>query len=182
VVESTGYTKVPNCLLDFLISAPGLGKRDLVLMLAIVRNTIGWNRPASSMSCRFLAEQTGMRHSHVSETLRSLEGRFWVVIDRSKRTAIVSLHPDLLNGTASASVVPDAEIVPKSGTILFPKQERSQNRNVPESGTKLFPKQEHYCSQNGNDIVPKTGTKERKKEIYKERKERDPPVDLDGLF
>jgi phage replication O-like protein O len=105
-----GYTKLPNSLFDWLLAkSPELSKREIVIMLAVIRNTIGWNRERSQMSCRYIENQTGMAPGHVSSTLKQLEEKGLLIIDRSKQTAVISINPNAVTKlvTSQTEVLPD---------------------------------------------------------------------------
>lgn len=147
MIMDSGYTKFPNLLFDWLLAmTPNLSKREITVLLSVIRNTIGWNKEKAPLSCRYIAGQTGMKPGHVSETIHALEERGLILVDRSKQTAIIGINPAAVQS------------VPKSGTV--------QGASVPESGTEVFPNQEQKCSQIGNESVPESGTnKERKDNI-----------------
>lgn len=149
-MTDSGYTKFPNLLMDWLLArSADFTKRELVLLLVVVRNTIGWNRQKAQLSCRFVANATGMKPGHVSETIAELEKKGIIIVDRSKLTTVISLAPQ------SFFTVPEMGTVPELVTA-----------SVPETGTEVFPKQEQKCSQIGNGSVPESGTnKEREIQI-----------------
>lgn len=143
------YTKIPNALMDWLISS-GLSKREFVVVLAVIRNTLGWHRQSSVLSCRFIATATGLKPGHVSEAIKGLEERGILLVDRTKMTAVISLAPidTLVRLCLVEKEVPPAalpESVPETGT-------------VPKTGTEVFPIQEQKCYRNRNRSVPETGT------------------------
>ena len=133
------FTRIPNILYDWLLyETPNLSKREIIVLMAIIRNTFGWNTTKAPMSCRYIDKQTRMGIGHISETIHLLESKGMILVDRSSRTAIISINP--------AAVVP----VPKLGT--------SSCATVPESGTMELPNQELDSSQIGNESVTDSGT------------------------
>jgi len=141
-----GYTKLPNSLFDWLLAkSPELSKREIVILLAIIRNTIGWHKESSRMSCRFIENQTGIAAGHVSVTLKLLEQKGLVLIDRSKQTAVISINPAAVTESVTVSVTEsvtlDAEVLPNrsqecyqisngSVTELVTNKERKDNINI----------------------------------------------------
>jgi phage replication O-like protein O len=127
-----GFTAIPNSYMDYLIArSSDLTKRELQIMLVVIRNTLGWRRDQARLSCRFLSNATGISPGNVSTSLKSLETKGMVRIDRS--------------GGPTASIILTVPLtVPKSGTGVFPNQEqgcsRIRNRGVPKIGTEVFPK------------------------------------------
>lgn len=150
-MTDSGYTKFPNLLFDWLLArSADFTKRELVLLLVVVRNTLGWNRQKAPLSCRFVANATGMKPGHVSETIAELEKKGIIIVDRSKVTTVISMSPRAF-----------FEAVPELGTVP-----ESVIAGVPETVTGVFPNQEQKCSQIGNGSVPESGTnKEREIQI-----------------
>ena len=128
-------------------------------MLAVIRNSIGWNKEKAPMSCRYIGGQTGLKPGHVSETIRALEEKGFILVDRSKQTAIIGINP--------AAIVS----VPETGTVDEP--------SVPELGTEVFPNQEQKCSRIGNESVPESGTNKDRKDNINTKAE---PSIFDQLF
>jgi len=151
-MTDSGYTRFPNLLMDWLLArSADFTKRELVLLLVVVRNTIGWNRQKAQLSCRFVANATGMKPGHVSETISELEKKGIILVDRSKLTAVISLaHQSFFT-------------VPETGTVP-----ESVIATVPETGTEVFPKREQKCSQIGNGSVPESVTNKEKEIQIKE--------------
>ena len=130
-----GFVALPNDYFDWLLlQSTVLTKRELAVLLAVIRNTIGYNRFTSRMSCRFIQKSTGIKASHVQETLTTLESKGYILIDKTSNTSAV--------------------------TLILPKQEKN-GKPFPireQLGGEPFPVREQYCSQSGNDTVPSPGT------------------------
>ena len=130
-----GFVALPNDYFDWLLlQSTVLTKRELAVLLAVIRNTIGYNRFTSRMSCRFIQKSTGIKASHVQETLTTLESKGYILIDKTSNTSAVTL------------ILQKEE----KKTEPFPNQEQSEG--------KPFPNQEQWCSQSRNDTVPDPGT------------------------
>lgn len=100
------YTKFPNELLDWLLAkSPELTKREIVVLLAIIRNTIGWHREECRLSCRFLEKATGLDHSNANKTIKSLEDKGLIKVDRDVGISIVSLDVQGVVKTTTGGVV-----------------------------------------------------------------------------
>lgn len=67
-----GFTKIANELLDAIQSFQ-FTQNQFKLLLALWRNTYGWNRKECDFSLNKLVSQTGLQKKRVIETLRSLE-------------------------------------------------------------------------------------------------------------
>ena len=87
-----GFVALPNDYFDWLLlQSTVLTKRELAVLLAVIRNTIGYNRFTSRMSCRFIQKSTGIKASHVQETLTTLESKGYILIDKTSNTSAVTL-------------------------------------------------------------------------------------------
>ena len=141
-----GFVALPNDYFDWLLlQSTVLTKRELAVLLAVIRNTIGYNRFTSRMSCRFIQKSTGIKASHIPETLTNLESKGYILIDKTSNTSAVTL------------ILPKQE---KNGKP-FPIREQLGGEPFPvreQSVDKPFPVREQYCSQSGNDTVPSPGT------------------------
>lgn len=67
-----GYTKIANELLD-AIQSFRFTQNQFKLLLALWRNTYGWNRKQCDFSLSLIVRQTGLQQKRVIETLKSLE-------------------------------------------------------------------------------------------------------------
>lgn len=151
-----GYTRIANELFDAILRYP-FSKRELKIVLAVIRKTYGYNKKSDDMTLTQLADLTNMKLSHVSETVAGLtaqnvllkrEGRFGYVLGINKKYSTWKCSQ---NGN-----------VPKTGSIP------SQN------GNNDFPKREVEVPETGN-------TKDNSKRQSQKTtpKERDPAPGLD---
>src|SRR5262245_59917815 len=77
MAENGGYTRIPNEILEALARAP-LSAREHRVVLAVVRQTYGWNRTATPLSAYRLAQFVGVdasQRTKVSRTLSRLKAR-----------------------------------------------------------------------------------------------------------
>jgi phage replication O-like protein O len=71
--QSPNYTQVPNDLFDILMQY--MDGAELKVVLAIVRQTIGYHREATKFSIKKLSEMTGLCHNSVSAGADAAEKR-----------------------------------------------------------------------------------------------------------
>ncbi|MEO5343563.1 MAG: replication protein [Gammaproteobacteria bacterium SHHR-1] len=69
-----GYTRIANELLEALLLAD-LSKRELLVLLAVIRKTYGFNRSMDRISSAQLAAATGLTATHCRATVRDLKAR-----------------------------------------------------------------------------------------------------------
>ena len=66
-----GYVRIANELLEAIIRAP-LSKRELMIVLAVVRKTYGYGKKTDDISLSQLAQMTGVDRSNVSRAINDL--------------------------------------------------------------------------------------------------------------
>lgn len=83
-----GFVPVKNELFDWIVAQAGsLTKREMAVLLVIIRRTIGFNQTAAELSCRFIEKATGINHSNISKALTSLQRKHPEIIHINKRSA-----------------------------------------------------------------------------------------------
>lgn len=88
-----GYTRIANELLEAVISYP-FSKRQLSVLLAVFRQTYGFNRKDAELSLGTLSARTKIDKANVSRTLSELEG-LGVLTKRSAPTgAVIGINKD----------------------------------------------------------------------------------------
>ena len=134
-----GYTRIANELFEALLRAD-LSKRHLLVVLAIMRQTYGFNRTMDRISGSQMAELTGVRRNHCNVAVMQLIEL--KIVKRDGRQ--IGIQKDYDQWCLAG---------PKSGL------EKSQNGT-----TQVVPKQDYDSpesglneSQNGTKSSPKTG-------------------------
>lgn len=69
-----GYTRIANELLDAILRFP-FSKRELNIVLAVIRKTYGYNKKADDMTLTQLADLTSMDLANVSRAVASLSAQ-----------------------------------------------------------------------------------------------------------
>jgi len=147
--QSPNHTQTPNDLFDIYL--PELGFGELKVLLAIIRQTLGYHRKRSKLSLTFLEKATGLSRSAVQRACDKLESREFI---RRKKTTTGQEWEIIWKDPPDMAV----ESVPVEGT-LFDEDDES----VPVEGID--------CTRKRYNSVPVKGTKEIKKERIKEREE-----------
>ena len=130
-----GFVRIANELYDAILRAP-FSKRELLIVLAVIRKTYGFGKKEDDVTMTQLAEITGLARSHVSETVHALAAKNVFLIRDGEHGKIISIH----KRHSLWKLVPESGQIPKTGRV--PKREHDR----PESGT--------VASQNGNNSVP----------------------------
>jgi phage replication O-like protein O len=82
-----GYTKVANELLEALARI-NLDPYENRVLLFIIRKTYGWHKKMDWISLSQIAMGTGIRKSHISRTINSLEERNLVIRGSNKHIGL----------------------------------------------------------------------------------------------
>lgn len=127
--KENGFVAIANELFEAICMA-GFTSRQYAVILAVIRKTYGWGKKYAPVSVREISRMTGIRFSHVTETIKELiEKRVLMDYGVHGQTRILGVNKCYDEWTG-----------------------------VPKTGTGVFPKQEQNSSQNGNTSVPETGT------------------------
>jgi phage replication O-like protein O len=78
-----GHTKIANELLDAIIGHD-FSKRQLKILLLIMRKTYGWNKSEDDISRSQITESTGLANPHVTTALQELQAANVVIISQGK--------------------------------------------------------------------------------------------------
>lgn len=66
-----GYTRIANELLDAMLAHP-FSKRELKILMAVIRKTYGYNKKRDDLPLSQLAKMTGLDRSHISRSVADL--------------------------------------------------------------------------------------------------------------
>lgn len=66
-----GHTKIANELLDAILRFP-FSKRELKIVLAVIRKTYGWNKKMDDISLSQIESLTGIFRTHLSKSINDL--------------------------------------------------------------------------------------------------------------
>lgn len=144
-----GFLRVANELAE-AFAAAGLTKRQYSVIWAVLRQTYGYNRKSDTISMWWIAKMTGLKRSHVSETVNELVERHVLI-----RAAGESRH---------GQQVANLGINKNHNEWTVPKTDPVQNSTGPKTGTVTVPKTGRDRPQNGKHTKD---TKDRKTVIAK---------------
>lgn len=113
-----------------MLLAP-FSKRELLIVLAVIRKTYGYGKRSDDMTMTQLAGITGLTRAHVSETVRDLALKSVILIRDGEYGKVIALSKDYKKWNFAAR--------PETGT--------SQNGTRPKTGSS--------ASRNGINGVPK---------------------------
>ena len=130
-----GFVPVRNELFDWLIKeGHELTKREMIVYLAIMRNTLGYSRSSWRMSVRYIGQATGIDYRNVHTVLKGLKKKGWITINNDKRTNIITIFFPNLDESIAKSLLSDRqqidgspqETVVKSTTELLPNRQQDR--------------------------------------------------------
>jgi phage replication O-like protein O len=78
-----GHTKIANELLDAIIGHD-FSKRQLKILLLIMRKTYGWNKSEDDIARSQITEATGLANPHVTTALQELQAANVLIITQGK--------------------------------------------------------------------------------------------------
>ena len=149
----TGFIVFRNDQFDWLMKISGvLSKREMAVLMAIIRFTFGFNRKESRLSGTYLSEACGIRANHIPATLKKLSDRGLIEIKSREDKNTNTIRFDWAKTMSTDT--------PKLGVS-----------DTPKSGGEILPNREERYSQNGSKLTPKLGGKTIKKTIQKYKTE-----------
>lgn len=113
-----GYTRIANEILEDLL-AGDFSKRELLVLLSIIRKTYGFNKVSDEISSSQIAKMTGLAREHVARTISSLIKRGVVLKQSQRRCNVLSYQ--------------------KKASLHVPKQHMCQNSHKTSAKTVTNP-------------------------------------------
>lgn len=135
------FTKIPNNILDALISYRLPGRRHFAAMLYIIRNTYGWNTERRYVSVSKMAAAMGIRRTAASAVVRDLIKMGLIESDGSRggRASMIRVLP------------PEEWETTVSRTVQYPTRDSTAEDTVTVSCTG-----QSTVSPTGRLTVPRT--------------------------
>ncbi len=131
-----GYIRIANSLLEAIL-AFGFTQRELLVVMAIMRKTYGFNKKADDMSASQIAALCNMARSHVTATLGSLAGRNVITKSTGRFGSVIGIQKnhrlwisqDLFKGAFAGtdSVQGDTDSVHVGGTDSVQGEDGNEN-------------------------------------------------------
>lgn len=142
-----GHTKIANELLDAIISHD-LSKRQLKILLFIIRKTYGWNKSQDDISRSQIVEATKLHNPHVTTAIQELVQQNILIVSngyhaknykinkyydswRDTETVIITKTVPVTKTVTITETVTDCY---QNGNISLPKQ--SPQKTTPKDNTK----------------------------------------------
>lgn len=136
-----GYVRIANELFEEILKFP-FSKRELLIVLAVIRKTYGYGKKVDDMTMTQLAKITGIQRTHVGETVTELNNKNVLLIRDGHHGKIIGLSKNYKNWKRSPKTVHRPKTVTEASqnsTHTVPKQDD----HVPETvHTKDNPKRQ----------------------------------------
>lgn len=128
-----GFTKIANELLEEIIKRD-FSKREMKIIFAVIRYTFGFNRKESDLSSRYLEPVTGIDQANISRTIKDLESKKILLIDKSNNHSQlnkISINKNYEQWEADAKTTSVVNMKP------MPKQHRTDAKTTSETDAKI---------------------------------------------
>ena len=132
-----GYTRLANELFDAILIA-GLSGRQLLVVMAIIRKTYGYNKKEDDIGLSQIVSATGIDKAHVSRALKDLEAMNIITRRNGKYGHILGVNKNYKSWVAKRATVAESATVAKRATGGCQKS----NKGVAESATLGLPKEQ----------------------------------------
>lgn len=133
-----GYTRIADSLLDAMLRAE-LSKRELVILLAVIRRTYGFQKKEALITGPFLEQATGIRRQHVSTTVKNMVRRNILTCKTTSKGNLLGVNK-----------------------AFFPRSTTVQEPSPKTGSTGVSQNRVNACPKTGSTVSPKTGHKRNK--------------------
>ncbi len=138
-----GHTKIANELLDAIISHD-FSKRQLKILLYVMRKTYGWNKPEDDISRSQILEATGMHNPHITKTIQELQEMNVLIVSQGNHAKRYKINKYYDTWRVTETVIV-TKSVPVTKTVIVTETvtENYQNSNITllkQSPQKTLPK------------------------------------------
>jgi phage replication O-like protein O len=158
-----GYIRIANSLLEAIL-AFGFTQRELLVLMAIMRKTYGFNKKADDMSASQIAALCNMARSHVTATLGSLAGRNVITKTVGRFGSVIGIQKnhrlwisqDLFKGSFAGtdSVQGGTDSVQVGGTDSVQGEDGGENEgNFTSEASSFVPEPAPLLDSDGTDSV-----------------------------
>lgn len=136
-----GHTKIANELLDAVIGHD-FSKRQLKIILFIMRKTYGWNKSEDEISRSQIMEATGLLNPHITTALQELQNANVMIVSQGKHAKRYKINKyydqwrvtDLVTITETVTVT-ETVIVTETVTDCYQNSNNSLPKQYPQKTT-----------------------------------------------
>lgn len=104
-----GFTRIANELLEAITGA-NLSAREFRVVLVVVRKSYGFNSKMAAISLSDFAEVTGVHRSNIPCTIRSLERKKVLLVERNGRAISYGVQKDYSQWVGQINTTPGIEL------------------------------------------------------------------------
>jgi phage replication O-like protein O len=127
-IREPNYTQIPNVFLDEIMI--GMSKAQLLVMLAVCRQTFGWHRASCQLSLSDLQKLTGLGRQSVKNGIDELISAGYIKrekVGRSFAYSLVISPEESKNETINDQSKNETDKSPKTGLQTVQKRDRSRH-------------------------------------------------------
>ena len=136
-----GYVRIANELFDAILRF-GFSKRELSIVLAVIRKTYGYQKKSDELSASQIEQMTGIPRNHVAECLVTLNAKNVVLKRDGKYANSLSFNKHYGQwGSPKTGLVPKRDGgSPKTGLKLVPKRDtqKTTQKTIPKDNDLTF--------------------------------------------
>jgi phage replication O-like protein O len=125
------FTRFPNEVMDAMLGA-GLSRPQLLVLLAVIRRTFGYQRTSDSIGLTQIAKMTGLHRTHAGAALRDLAEGGVVLKTQGDYRQVLAVNPN----PATWKAKPSSEIVTNGVTLNGNRYDESGHQSMTEAATK----------------------------------------------
>jgi phage replication O-like protein O len=127
-----GYIRIANKLYEEIILFP-FSKRELLVVLAVIRKTYGYGKKDDDMTMTQLSKLTGIQRTHIGETVSELHDKNVLLIRDGYHGKVIGLSKNYKNWKRRPKTVhrPKTVTAPsQNGNSTVPKQDADVPKTV----------------------------------------------------
>lgn len=125
-----GHTKIANELLDAII-CHDFSKRQLKILLYVMRKTYGWNKPEDDISRSQMVKDTGLSNPNITTTIQELQALNVLIVSSGKhaKSYKINKYYDQWRVINLITIIKTRPVI-ESRTIIETITEDYQNNNI----------------------------------------------------
>lgn len=148
-----GYTRIANELLDAILRYP-FTKRELNIVLAVVRKTYGYNKKSDDMTLTQLADLTSIDLANVSRTVASLVDKNVLLKQQGRYGYVLGINKKYNSWTPcqNGNLAKTARTPCQNGKVSLPKEQEdlAESANTKDNSKR----QSQKTTPKGRDPAP----------------------------
>jgi phage replication O-like protein O len=134
--KENGFTAISNELFKAILESP-FTLRELKIIFTVIRFTYGFNRKEAELAVRFISKATGIKFTHVAESINTLQSKNILILSKSeshRQGRIIKLNKDYETWDIKRSQISNISLksngsVPEKVTLTVPNRVTKKENN-----------------------------------------------------